>query len=282
MPEVALFLGAGASKAFGYPTTLDFVSNLKEVLQSIEKSIFESILKFPNISDIEDVLRQLDPITNVGSNDYVQTMFRGSTIPQPNQLGVEMKINIFFNFCETLKQSIINELYSQYEFDESKIKKIVEYYDLLRVILANINKNPELHVFTTNYDSVFERYCNNTNILNDFTCGFKTDKRSRREFWHSEWLKNWKFDPNRNKGIRLYKLHGSLDWREMTDGRIERVLTEDRVSSRSRTYKKMHLFIPHKRTTQPKTPLDVCRGILRMSWVSMTYALLSVFLLETF
>jgi hypothetical protein len=52
MPEVALFLGAGASRAFDYPTTLEFVGELQNVLSVEEKTVLTSILRSPEISDI--------------------------------------------------------------------------------------------------------------------------------------------------------------------------------------------------------------------------------------
>ena len=251
--KIALFLGAGASKAFGYPTTLDFVSNLEKVLGILEKDFFHKILTLPNVSDIEHVLQKLDLLTDVGSDGYVKKMLKEEITPSESQKFLS-PFDTFFNSCETLRQTIINELYRQYEFDTNRIEKIIDYYNELCTILNKISNEPELHVFTTNYDSVFENYCDNTNRQIEFTCGFRIDKRNRRQFWHSEWLKNWKFDPDRNEGIRLYKLHGSLDWREMADGRIERVLTEDKVPSRSRTYKRNTLIYPAQKNYATEEP----------------------------
>lgn len=255
MPKVALFLGAGASRAFGYPTTLDFVRNLKGVLggRPVESEILKSILNRPNVSDIEHVLQKLDPIVNLDSNDYFKAVFKESEAKQ-RLLGIDMTVNLFVNYCGRLRQTIMNELYIQYEFDTSKIKTVQTLYDELYSILANINDDPELHVFTTNYDSILERYCAVSKFQIEFTYGFRTDGRSGRQFWHSEWLKNWKSDRQKNKGIRLYKLHGSLDWREMVDRRIERVLTEERVPSRSRRYKRNIVIYPaqkHYATEEP-------------------------------
>ena len=77
----------------------------------------------------------------------------------------------------------------------------------------------------------------------DFSCGFRNDKRNNRQFWHPEEFnhKEWKFDAKR---IRLYKLHGSLDWRITSGGRIERVPIEERVSPRTKRYKENLLIYP--------------------------------------
>lgn len=112
------------------------------------------------------------------------------------------------------------------------------------MILVQVNRVSELRVFTTNYDSVFERFCIDSGREIEFTCGFKTDFRSGRQFWYPEELRKWKWDEVRNEGIRLYKLHGSLDWRETVDNRIERVPTEEEVSSRTRRYKRNILIYP--------------------------------------
>ena len=248
VPKVALFLGAGASRAFDYPTTLEFVTELKNVLTKEERRILDSILRSPEFSDIEHVLQTLDSIIEFSSNPYIRTLFKEShaTVNPNNGRVVRSSIswNEFISLCQKLKETIIDELHSQYEFDMNKFDKIQGCYNSIDLTLTSVNKIPELHVFTTNYDSVFERFCIDSGREIEFSCGFITDFRSGRQFWDPDELKNWKWDKVRSQGIRLYKLHGSLDWRETVDNRIERVPTEEKVSRRTRRYKRNILIYP--------------------------------------
>ena len=104
--------------------------------------------------------------------------------------------------------------------------------------------NDSLDLFTTNYDSVIEHYYTDGDEIVQFTCGFVRDSRSGREFWNPEQLGKWKLESDKGLGIKLYKLHGSLDWRETDDNRIERVPTEERVSRVTRRYKRNILIYP--------------------------------------
>ena len=252
MPKTALFLGAGASRAFGYPTTLEFVNELKDVLKPLEKTILNSILKSPKVSDIEHVLQKLDPIINPESIDYLGGVLKGSSI-STQIFGTEVKWETFISSCQKLKQSIIAELYSQYEFNRTKLDEIIKCFTALGSILCDVNQLKELHVFTTNYDSVIENYCIYCDKQMEFTCGFRTDRRSGRHFWYPEELKKW--DRSKRAGrIRLYKLHGSLDWRETADGRIERVPTEERISPRTRRYKRNIIIYPAQKNYAVEEP----------------------------
>ena len=246
-PKVALFLGAGASRAFDYPTTLEFVGNLTDVLGADEKRILNSILRSPEVSDIEHVLQTLDPIIDFNSNSYVQNLFKKSQV-RINLVDGQVSWNDFVRWCKRLKETIISELHRQYEFDRSKLQQIIDTFNELDSILSEINRVGELHIFTTNYDSVIERFCIDSGREIEFTCGFRTDFRSGRQFWYPEELKDWKFDEDRNEGIRLYKLHGSLDWRETEDNRIERMPTEEEVSKTTRRYKRNILIYPAQKS----------------------------------
>jgi len=252
MPKTVLFLGAGASRAFGYPTTLEFVNELRDVLEPLEKDILNSILKSPKVSDIEHVLQTLDPIINPESIDYLRGVLQGSPISM-QIFRTEVNWGTFILSCQQLKKSIIAELFSQYEFNRTKLDKIIKCFTALDSILCDVNQLKELHVFTTNYDSVIENYCIHCDKQMEFTCGFRTDRRSERHFWYPEELKKW----DRSKGakrIRLYKLHGSLDWRETADGRIERVSIEEAVSPRTRRYKRNIIIYPAQKNYAVEEP----------------------------
>lgn len=258
-PKVALFLGAGASKAFDYPTTLEFVGNLQNVLDKEEKLLLNSILKSPDVSDIEHVLQTLDPIIEFNSNPYINTLFRQSNV-RINLNGSQVIWEDFVRWSKRLKRTIVSELHRQYEFDRTKLDKIIDYYNTLDLILGKISRVGELHIFTTNYDSVVERFCIDSDREIEFTCGFRREGRSGREFWYAEELKHWEYDKVRSRGIWLYKLHGSLDWRETADNRIERMPTEEEVSKATRRYKRNILIYPAQKNYATEEPF---RSLMR-------------------
>lgn len=263
MPKTALFLGAGASRAFDYPTTLEFVDKLRDVLEPLEKSILNSILKSPKVSDIEHVLQTLDPIINPESIDYLQGVLQGSPISM-QIFGTEVKWGTFILTCQRLKQSIITELFSQYEFNSTKLDKIIKCFIALDSILCDVNQLKELHVFTTNYDSVFESFCIHCDKQMEFTCGFRTDRRSERHFWHPEELKKWiearelKELDSTNCMVRLIGVKQQMV--ELNEYRLKKEFLRGHGD-----IKEILLFIPHKRTMQLKNLSDDCRDILKVS-----------------
>jgi len=251
MPKVVLFLGAGASRAFDYPTTSEFVHNLTDSVSSEEKRILNSLIRAPTITDIEHVLQTLDPLIALASNSYVETIFNQSP---PNIPLVDGSVywRDFIRWCRSLKDTIISELHRQYEFDRTKLKKVTDAYDPVFGELSMSKDIQHIDVFTTNYDSVIEHYCTNGMKTYQFACGFVRDSRSGREFWNPEELGRWKLD--KGFGIKLYKLHGSLDWRETDDNRIERVSTEERVSRATRRYKRNILIYPAQKNYVTEEP----------------------------
>ena len=252
MPKTTLFLGAGASKAFDYPTTREFVDNLREVLAEKEKRVLNSFLKTPDVSDVEHVLQIIDTVIDFDSVPYIKKLFRGQALFSASIEGIGFRWHDFVEICKRLKEKIISELHRQYEFDENKLGKIIECYDgLFDSIYFSVPKSmrakelERTHVFTTNYDSVIEYYCAKKQI--DFTCGFELERFTRRQFWKPELFGEY-------RGLKLYKLHGSLDWRETNDGRIERVPTEEQVSRATKRYKRNILIYPAQKEYLSEEP----------------------------
>lgn len=164
------------------------------------------------------------------------------------------------NLCEQLKESIILDLHRQYEFinDRNILARIrIAYNGLFELLFDQISPSKELHVFTTNYDSVIENYCVNTGLM--LNCGFQVENRTYRQFWHPKLLgKSCK-----GKCIKLYKLHGSLDWRETNDNRIERVSTEEPVSETTRRYRRNMLIYPARKSYAAEEPFSTLMRYFR-------------------
>jgi len=252
MPRATVFLGAGASRVFDYPTTEEFVRNLS--LSQNGKRILNSITRAPEIKDSEHILQTIDAIITFNSNTYVQAMFKQSQPSIPLVDGSVVRWNEFVDLCSSLKETMIIELHRQYQFDQRKLQKVIDTYHPLIEQLSKVNESQLLDLFTTNYDSVIENYCEESDKEVQFTCGFSIGTRGRREFWNPEQLGRWKGEFGKGLGIKLYKLHGSLDWRETDDGRIERIRTEEKVSPEIRRYKRNILIYPAQKDYLTEEP----------------------------
>lgn len=102
-------------------------------------------------------------------------------------------------FAETMRDLIHSYLVKEltYVEDEEKLKKVYS------VLLQHFKT---LDVFTTNYDLCVETFCQLTGktLLDGYvTGGFFKDKNAKVIFDEKEFKK---------KGIRLYKLYGSINW----------------------------------------------------------------------
>ena len=108
----------------------------------------------------------------------------------------------------------------------------------------------------------------------DFTCGFELERFTRRQFWNPELF-------NEVDGLKLYKLHGSLDWRETNDGKIERLSTEEQVSGATKKYKRNILIYPAQKEYVSEQPFIALMNYFERVLNAMMYVSLLASPLET-
>jgi len=212
MKRTAIFTGAGASAAFGYPMTRDLLPNIRKALRS--GSAFEGIE--PSKKKNDDLRRllsemlpgfetieasQLPLITDVMSLVDISLQQGLALIPRRSQQ--EMTY-----FRRLLEEAIFHDIYDEYDNLEEE-----EACDLLvaefgRGLLGIIeDPNQQLTLISTNYDLpvdqwLFDAYGRSYNKIADaFDFGMA---------WRSEHDKL--YDRPKAPDIRLYKLHGSLNW----------------------------------------------------------------------
>lgn len=266
MNRVALFLGAGASSAFGYPTTRKFLDVFIGKIEGNQKDILNRIRLSPYVRDIEHVLLAVDGTIETNSNRYLRSIF--SLKPQVSVPIRIMKVedekkNVTYtsksslewgNFLKesaVLKQSIISELHSQYSFNPDTKQSVIDAYEPLFEMLKDVNERSSVEVFTTNYDRVIEEFCLLTAMKVELLDGFSTEPRTGRRYWKTEEFK--KDSPAESIQLKLFKLHGSLDWRETYDHKIENVRTEERCVT-TKTYRQNILIYPTQTITEQKEP----------------------------
>jgi hypothetical protein len=256
--NVALFLGAGASRAVGYPTTEEFVTNLRSKLANEDKSLenmLVSLRESPQIEDVEHVLEFLDSLMTFDSNQYVRATF-AQRHPQMFTKTTEYSWTDYVNLCRKLRQRIIDELHTQYEFDPTGHETVTRIYLPLFELLCKITGSNIQDVFTTNYDTVVEECMASERPLGDMKFklvdGFPYNPSRKGRFWKPS---EFEEEPNEKEGMlfRLFKLHGSLNWRETSGGLFECLSAEDKCQGGKR-YKRTVLIYPTQKGLETEQP----------------------------
>lgn len=204
--EVPLFLGAGASMTFGMPTTKGFLKSLqKDLKDSCHKRIVGEFTDNRHFKDIEYVLQALKDIKKSSKNDgwkFISSVLASSDLAK--QCGALKGIAPHTVF-EELEAKIEEHILKAYSWDFDRDEELVSVYD--PVFSALEKATNKITVFTTNYDNAVENYCN---MSNQYSCvdGFAINGS------HHKWdERNYSIDGIEHP-VYLYKLHGSLDWKE--------------------------------------------------------------------
>lgn len=230
MAEPLIFVGAGASKAFGLPTMKDMVSLFEKELESgSEASAYESIKmslqsSLGNDVDLESVFTIIDGILTYKNprdlglfQEYfmMSTMnpeaaFSGPKYPPHDVLSsLRDKFKEFVKkqcTIQTSQHAAITRLYSRL------FARLAPYYGGRAVVAKDGDQYRDWSIFTTNYDLCLEYFFSNQNI--QIFSGFKPSYiTSRAEMDLDGFVTS-------NAPVKLYKLHGSLSWIRFDDGSI--------------------------------------------------------------
>ena len=203
--RLTYFLGAGASAFTGIPTTTDLMRNY--------------IRHSKDNRNIAIILRKYEPTKN--RNPTIEDLY-----VHINQLKIEdnnllqdlpsMYAQNNSEECKSTKEIIkeLKESLNEYIFDVLKPKVDLDIYvSLIEQMfdLAKIKDEKNITIATTNYDLLIEESC--ADLKYDIINGFEKKKNGR-----GEW--DGKFN-NNELGIKLLKLHGSLNWyKDKNDGSI--------------------------------------------------------------
>jgi SIR2-like domain len=129
-----------------------------------------------------------------------------------NAEGVQTHLPEFFRNIEKIYTYVEDELFNHYSLKKDDLGKINQMYKQIFEFFDKSYK--EVHVFTTNYDSVIETYCEQNDY--NYTDGFIYEKQSNLIKWNPTTFDEVNIDnsiDNSNVHIFLYKLHGSLSWK---------------------------------------------------------------------
>lgn len=201
--KAALFLGAGASKFVGHPTTKELMHILQERIHDDKamSEITKTIIKSSGYTDIEQLYDGIDRILRMRDGK--------DGIPNIKQIIRALYDNdgtfkTALDELERLKSVIIDILREQLVVDDGARESIVQMYGMVMSVIKD-HVADGLRVFTTNYDMVVEAYAKET--CRELVNGFQR-RRNTDDVWDNGW------DGQTKKPLYLVKLHGSMNWYE--------------------------------------------------------------------
>ena len=229
--KVSLFLGAGASTNYGMPTTREFKECLaKRHAENARKEegeagaggggephVWSDLLSGSNCLDIEHVLLLADTVDALKKTEHGRRLIAGSG-RLGRALGEVMRLG------GAARREVFQKYAWDHEFDESTGGLLGP---LVRMAMA-MNGDGRASIFTTNYDGAVEAFCEGAGLaLHD---GFSLDAKTGRRVWAGD------FGARGGKAaepgaVRLYKLHGSLDWKRHGKHGILRIDCDGRLDS---------------------------------------------------
>lgn len=213
--KVSLFLGAGASTNYWMPTTRELKEELaKEHAKGKGKrggavdddgngpDVWSCLLSASNSLDIEHVLLLADTVDGLNETEGGRELVKNS-----GRLGRQLEE--VMRVGRVARQGVFRRYAWDHRLDESAR----ELLGPLVGMAMGMNGNGRVAVFTTNYDRAVEEFCEGGGLC--VYDGFRLNDKTGRWVWSGE------FGAGKDKGgtggapgvVRLYKLHGSLDWK---------------------------------------------------------------------
>lgn len=192
--KIGFFFGAGSSCAFGLPNIITLTKevknslddNLKSIYDKASQDIFDLNRRDATIEDVLNYLRQISDLTNRTKN----RSYNDISGEQAHQLDKEI-CHLIYNIIKQ-KQELS---------DIKELRKFFAWYD---AATSGFIKE----VFTTNYDMLLEMAmeANCIPYFDGFVGSFEP-------FFNPESIDDFpNITDSTGKWIRLWKIHGSLNW----------------------------------------------------------------------
>ena len=211
--RTALFLGAGASVFASQPATKSIMERVRERVRKREGESYKNkdlqnfvmgLVSDQIYSDVEKLYDGIELVINTSSRNCqpITNNMSDRTYGFSHEEIIDELIHL---------RSIIREiLFESFVVRSGARMSIRIMYDNIWKVLKG-NGTDELRIFTTNYDTVVEEYCDDTGL--DVINGFKRYRRLSK-VWANEWT------TGAANSVHLTKLHGSINWHKNTDGQI--------------------------------------------------------------
>ena len=200
--NIGLFLGAGASVPYGFKTTNTIKPIIIEATKDMSLSgIIRNILHDEHYPDIEYLLDICNKIIALDKNEHVATALNNISYVYGRK---DHNYVQFIESIKDLKNRLYNLVFNVYQWTGDS-KLLDANYGVIYDKIKSLDSNVQLHVFTTNYDQVVEKYYVDHDI--DYYDGFVNKNNVPYKIYDG------KFDNIISVENYLYKLHGSLNWK---------------------------------------------------------------------
>ena len=242
--SISLFSGAGISVQFGMDTTANFKSKLvqdEKVNPKIPsnrqetKTTFASLITNPDLGDIEEVLNAIkELIENITNPDlfpkHAKIAWSTLTLPEaPSFKNVLRPLSITLVAVQTQINNLVFDAYNLNTKHDTHLK--VFYSRLFKIIQEESNI---VNIGTTNYDQSVEKFCLLPNSKYDCHDGFVMDGLNDETIFSADNF-NLKITDNGKTNVRLFKIHGSLNWKKKGDS-IIRVTDKSTIGNNDRVF----------------------------------------------
>jgi len=258
-----VFLGAGSSAAFGYPVMEGLNDEVSRATKGDDLNLLRYIRTADNQVNAESVLQAIDFIIDL-SKRGIGSLFSESYVQFPKHFQLSaMPFERLLASCRSLRETIENKIFEVYQFRPGSEVNFNLYRQLFLAI-ASVDNLAGHHIFTTNYDRIIEELCQmkEENPLDGgdgefydgyaLMDGFVHDPARMRYLWNPNSSFETRVSDNRIP-IRLYKLHGSLDWKSGQYG-VERVSTETKLIQPTTLHKRDLLVYPGSKEAPEEEP----------------------------
>lgn len=222
--QLALFLGAGASRFLGMPTTKELMDEIREWASGRRERRYGNITskKFSHLlierivwdevyTDVEKLYDGIEDVIRVAENPNCDPFEMAATSKDDGCLLEE-----FVTELKEIRTRIKEILLDKFAINSNNHNKpIVQMYDKLQNILSKSGMK-EFRIFTTNYDMVIETlaYKRKFELVN----GFREDGH-HRSVWGAGTDDSWRPQSTKTP-LYLTKLHGSVNWHRDDMNRI--------------------------------------------------------------
>lgn len=184
--QVGILMGAGVSKACGLPNVEDLTKKVRKIIT--EKKFEELLSDNDNVEIILNKVQQLRSL--LGDSKKINELSKADI----QKLEKKIKKTIF----EELSQDV-------------KYEKLINFV----VWLNFINRDHEKEIFTLNYDLLIEKALENSNL--PYFSGFLGNVKP---FFIPDSVDDFTGDYVKSSWTKLWKLHGSLNFKKAEDGKI--------------------------------------------------------------
>ncbi len=193
--HVCMFLGAGVAKACGLPDIAELQTRVQSELEGADRDAFNRQLEGRNIEQVLSRLRRIAGL--VTGDDRVD----GLSAAQ----------------AEALDSKVCQLIVSALDIKDANLKPVVD----LAAWAARADYRLPVEFFTVNYDLLLETALESLGV--PYFDGFVGNLRARFRTELVEALPGFQNGGMPSRFVRLWKLHGSVNWARSDDQQIVRI-----------------------------------------------------------